>query len=192
MLYFILFILFALQAYTLSRIISFHKIRDKSEEVIKRYEEVIKRYDGVITLEKIPNKISYSDVEPDWKTFYDFMENIKLEGWKAEIRIDRDSCWVVNLISHDQKSSMSVRLRDYGDGIFLSNCNIRAGGTSLVASREDKIAKDIILFVWDYVIEHYKNINQESIDSYKSSINRISAELKTLNRSQRLNNILEL
>lgn len=190
MLYFILFILFALQAYTLSRIISFHKIIDKSEEVIKRY-------DGVITLEKIPNKISYSDVEPDWKTFYDFMENIKLEGWKAEVtedqlRIDRDSCWVVNLISHDQKSSMSVRLRDYGDGIFLSNCNIRAGGTSLVASREDKIAKDIILFVWDYVIEHYKNINQESIDSYKNSISRISAELKTLNRSQRLNNILEL
>ena len=62
MLYFILFILFIIQAYTLSRIISFHKIRDKSEEVIKRY-------DGVITLEKIPNKISYSDVEPDWKTF---------------------------------------------------------------------------------------------------------------------------
>ena len=190
MLYFILFILFTLQAYTLSRIISFHKIRDKSEEVIKRY-------DGVITLEKIPNKISYSDVEPDWKTFYDFMENIKLEGWKAEVtedphRIDRDSCWVVNLVSHDEKSSMSVRLRDYGDGIFLSSCNIRAGGTSLSVSKEDKIATDIILFMWDYIIEHYENINKESIDSYKSSISRISAELKTLNRSQRLNNILEL
>lgn len=190
MLYFILFILFALQAYTLSRIISFHKIRDKSEEVIKRY-------DGVITLEKIPNKISYSDVEPDWKTFYDFMENIKLEGWKAEVtedrlRIDRDSCWVVNIISHDQTSSMTARLRDYGDGVFLSNCNIRAGGTSLSISRGDKISSDIILFMWDYIIEHYENMNNDSINSYKNSINRINAQLKTLNRSKRLNNILEL
>ena len=189
MLYFILFILFAIQAYTLVRIISFNKIKEKSEEIIKKY-------DRVTTLEKIPERIYYKDIEPDWKTFYDFMENIKLEGWKAELteelRIDKNSCWIVNLTSHDQKSSMSVILRDYGDGIFLSRCNITAGGTSLVASKEDKIATDIILFTWDYIIQHYKNINQESIDSYKSSISRISVELKTLNRSQRLNNILEL
>ena len=163
----------------------------------EKSEAVIEKYKGVTTLAKIPTRIYYKDVEPDWKTFYDFMENIKLEGWKAEVtedphRIDRDSCWVVNLVSHDEKSSMSVRLRDYGDGIFLSSCNIRAGGTSLSVSKEDKIATDIILFMWDYIIEHYENINKESIDSYKSSISRISAELKTLNRSQRLNNILEL
>lgn len=186
----LIIILFALQAYTLSRIISLSQLKKESEKVIEKFK-------GVTTLAKIPERVHYKDVEPDWKTFYDFMENIKLEGWKAEVtedqlRIDRDSCWVVNLTSHDKKSSMSARLRDYGDGIFLSNCNIRAGGTSLVASREDKIAKDIILFMWDYVIEHYKNINQESIDSYRSSISRINAQLKTLNRSERLNNILEI
>ena len=186
----LIIILFALQAYNLYRIISFSKLKEKSEAVIEKYK-------GVTTLAKIPTRSYYKDVEPDWKTFYDFMENIKLEGWKAEVtedphRIDRDSCWVVNLVSHDEKSSMSVRLRDYGDGIFLSSCNIRAGGTSLSVSKEDKIATDIILFMWDYIIEHYENINKESIDSYKSSISRISAELKTLNRSQRLNNILEL
>lgn len=190
MLYFILLLLIISQVYTLIKIKSYSKSKKQSEAIIEKYK-------GVTTLEKIPERIYYKDIEPDWKTFYDFMENIKLEGWKAEVtedqlRIDRDSCWVVNLISHDQKSSMSVRLRDYGDGIFLSGCNIRAGGTSLVASKEDKIATDIILFTWDYIIQHYKNINQESIDSYKSSIDRINAELKTLNRSQRLNNILEL
>ena len=186
----LIIILFALQAYNLYRIISFSKTKKESEEIIEKYK-------GVTTLAKIPEKVYYEDVEPDWKTFYDFMENIKLEGWKAEVtedrlRIDRDSCWVVNIISHDQTSSMTARLRDYGDGVFLSNCNIRAGGTSLSISRGDKISSDIILFMWSYIIEHYENINKESIDSYRSSINRINAQLKTLNRSKRLNNILEL
>lgn len=190
MLYFILFILVISQIYTLISVISLSKVKKRSEEVIEKYK-------GVTTLAKIPEKVSYKDVESDWKTFYNFMENIKLEDWKAEItedrlRIDRDSCWVINIISHDQKSSMTGRLRDYGDGIFLSNCNIRAGGTSLSVGREDKIASDIILFFWDYVIKHYETQNQEIRVSYQSSIDRINAELKTLNRSNRLNNILSL
>jgi hypothetical protein len=190
MLYFILSLLIISQVYTLIKINSYSKSKKESDAVIEKYK-------GVTTLAKIPERVYYKDVEPDWKTFYDFMENIKLEGWKAEVtedqlRIDRDSCWVVNLTSHDGNSVMSVRLRDYGDGIFLSSCNIRAGGTSLSVSKEEKIATDIILFIWDYIIEHYESMNNDSINSYKDSINRINAQLKTLNRSKRLNNILEL
>jgi hypothetical protein len=190
MFYFILFILVISQIYTLISVISLSKVKKRSEEVIEKYK-------GVTTLAKIPERVYYKDVEPDWKTFYDFMENIKLEGWKADVtedslRVGSDSCWVVNIISHDQKSSMTCRLRDYGDGVFLSNCNIRAGGTSLSVSREDKIASDIILFFWDYIIKHYEDENQESRNSYKSSIDKINDQLKTLNRTKRLNNILEL
>lgn len=190
MFYFILFILVISQIYTLISVISLSKVKKRSEEVIEKYK-------GVTTLAKIPERIYYKDVEPDWNTFYNFMKNIKLENWKAEVteeahRISSDSCWVVNLISHDQSSSMSIRLRDYGDGVFLASCVIRANGTSLSVGKEDKIATDIILFVWDYVIEHYKNQNIESINSYQSSIDRINAQLKTLNRTKRLNNILEL
>lgn len=190
MVYFILFILIVSQVFTLFKINSYSKSKKESDAIIEKYK-------GVTTLAKIPKRVYYKDVEPDWKTFYDFMENIKLEGWKAEVeedklRIDRDSCWVVNLSSHDGDSSMSVRIRDYGDGIFLSSCNIRAGGAGLVASKEDSISDDIIIFIWDYIIKHYENINNDSINSYKDSINRINAQLKTLNRSKRLNNILEL
>lgn len=190
MVYFILFILIVSQVFTLIKINSYSKSKKESDVVIEKYK-------GVTTLAKIPEKVYYKDVEPDWKTFYDFMENIKLEGWKAEVteephRIDRDSCWAVNLNSHDGNSTMFVRLRDYGDGIFLSSCNIRAGGTSLVASKEDSISDDIIIFIWNYIIKHYENINNDSINSYKDSINRINDQLKTLNRSKRLNNILEL
>ena len=190
MFYFILFILVISQIYTLISVISLSKVKKRSKEIIERYQ-------GVTTLEKIPERIYYEDVEPDWNTFYNFMENIKLENWKAEVteeshRIGSDSCWVVNLISHDQSSSMSIRTRDYGDGVFLASCNIRAGGTSLAIAKEDKIATDIILFAWDYVIEHYENQNIETINSYQSSIDKINAQLKTLNRTKRLNNILEL
>lgn len=191
MLYFILSLLIVSQIYTLTKIISYSKSKKESETVIEKYK-------GVTTLAKIPERIYYKDIEPDWQTFYNFMENIKLEGWKADViqdsmRVSSDACYVVNLISHDQSSSMSVRLRDYGDGVFLASCNIRGGGgTSLSVSREDKIATDIILFIWDYVVKHYEDENKESILLYKDIINKINAQLKTLNRSKRLNNILEL
>ena len=190
MLYFILSLLIISQIYTLTKTISYSKSKKESESVIEKYK-------GVTTLAKIPERIYYKDVEPDWQTFYNFMENIKLEGWRADVtedsmRVGGDACYVVNLISHDQNSSMSVRLRDYGDGVFLATCNIRGGGTSLSVSREDKIANDIILFIWDYVVKHYEDENKESILLYKDIISQINAQLKTLNRSKRLNNILEL
>ena len=191
MFYFILLLLIISQIYTLTKIISYSKSKKESDAIIEKYK-------GVTTLAKIPERIYYKDVEPDWQTFYNFMENIKLEGWKADVtqdsmRVSSDSCWIVSLISHDQNSSMTARLRDYGDGVFLASCNIRGGGgTSLSVSREDKIANDIVLFIWDYVVKHYEDENNESISSYKDSINRINDQLKTLNRSKRLNNILEL
>lgn len=189
MFYFILSILFICQVYILIKIKSFSKSKKESDDTIQRYK-------GVTILATIPKKISYEDVEPDWEIFYKFMKNIKLEDWKAKVtedslRIGSDCCWVINIISHDQKSSMTGRLRDYGDGVFLSNCNIRSGGDSLVVSKEDKIASDIILFLWDYVIKHYENENQELVNSYQSSIDKISSQLKTLNRTDKLNDILK-
>jgi hypothetical protein len=172
----------------LYKIVSINEIKKESEKVLKKYQ-------GVTTLAKIPKRISYKDIEPDWKTFYNFMENIKLEGWRFEVKdfiLRRDSSWDISIISHDQKSSMTGRLRDYGDdGVFLSNCNIRAGGTSLVVSREDEIASDVILFLWNYVIKHYEDQNSDLRNSYQSSIDRINSQLKTLNRSKRLTNILK-
>ena len=68
MFYFILFILVISQIYTLISVISLSKVKKRSEEVIEKYK-------GVTTLAKIPERIYYKDVEPDWNTFYNFMEN---------------------------------------------------------------------------------------------------------------------
>jgi hypothetical protein len=188
MLYFILFIIIISQAYIMINFISLSKVKKASEEVIEKYK-------CVTTLEKIPKRINYEDVEPDWDTFYNFIENIKLENWEAEVsddgRMYSNSSWEVNLTSHDKSSSMSVRMRDYGDGFFLGSCIIRTNGNSLSVSKEDKIATDIILFAWDYVIKHHESENHIRKNYYQTTIENINAQLKTLNRTKRLNNILE-
>lgn len=184
MLYFILSLLVVVQFFTLIKVISF---REK--------EKKIELYKDATLVAKIPKKVTYNDIDPNYDTFYNFMENIKLENWTPDFDVQKsglDGCWDVELKSHDGNSTMRVRLRDYGDGVFLSTCSIRAGGTSLSVGKEDAIAKDIILFTWDYVIEYYEMINKGLEYSFKDSIDRINSQLKTLNRSKRLNNILDI
>ncbi len=188
MLYFILSILVIIQVFTLIKVISFREKEKKSEEIIQRYKDAT-------LVAKIPKHVNYKDIDPNYDTFYNFMENVKLENWQSDLDVQKsgiDGCWDVELTSPDDKSKMKVRLRDYGDGIFLSTCTIRAGGASLSIGKEDAIAKDIILFTWDYVIEYYEMRNKELEYSFKDSIERINSQLKTLNRSKRLNNILDI
>jgi hypothetical protein len=188
MLYFILSLLVIIQFFTLLKIISFREKEKKSEEIIERYKDAT-------LVAKIPKHVNYNDIDPNYDTFYNFMENVKLENWQSELDVKQsgiDSCWDVELTSHDDKSKMRVRLRDYGDGVFLSTCTIRSGGTSLSIGKEDAIAKDVILFTWDYVIEYYEMRNKGLEYSFKDSINIINSQLKTLNRSKRLNNILDI
>ncbi len=169
------------------RLESFAKNNKKSKEIIERYQ-------GVTTLAKIPKEVKYSDVEKDYSTFYNFMKNIKLEDWKSEINEENytsDSrSWRVILTSHDGLSTMNTKLRDYGDGVFLVSCGIRAGGVSLICKKDDDISNDIIIFIWDYIIKYYEERNLSSVEYYKQTIEKINSQLKTLNRTQRLNNIL--
>jgi len=189
MLYFILSILIIIQLFTLLKVISFREKEKKSEDLIEKYKDVT-------LIAKIPKDVTYYDIEPNYDTFYNFMENIKLEDWKAEVSEERSvykSTWDIKIKSHDGKSKMSVRLRDYddGDGVFLSTCTITAGDASLSINKEDAIAKDVILFTWNYIIEYYDNKSKEYEAYWKENIDKINNQLKTFNRSKRLNDILK-
>ena len=137
--------------------------------------------------------MKYENVEPDCQTFYNFIENIKLEKWKAKIAEDFSwgKSWTVTIESHDGKSNIRGKIRKYDDDsdVELSWCVIVSGDESLTAP--DPIKSDIILFLWDYIIEYYDNNNLEITESYKRSISNINSSLKTLNRTKKLNNILE-
>jgi hypothetical protein len=78
--------------------------------------------------------------------------------------------------------------------MYLSNFNISNtgfGGTISI-DNESKISNDVIVFLWDYIIEYHQNENEETKNYYQATIDDISSKLKTLRRSEKLNNILKL
>jgi hypothetical protein len=88
-------------------------------------------------------------------------------------------------------------VRDSGE-MYLSAFSILNGergythSGSISIDDKSKIANDIIIFLWDYIIEYHQNENEETRIYYQSTIDDISSKLKTLRRSEKLNNILEL
>ena len=99
------------------------------------------------------------------------------------------------------KNEIVIREVSFQDSkeIYLSAFTILVGergyththNGSISIGNESKIANDVIIFLWDYIIEYHQNENEESRIYYQSTIDDISSRLKTLRRSEKLNNILE-
>jgi hypothetical protein len=130
------------------------------------------------------------------------MESVKLESWKVEVEADishHSKTWTINFESNTGIRIRS-RVRDSGE-MYLSAFTILTGergpvvrghSGSISIDDKSKISNDVIIFLWDYIIEHHQNENEETRIYYQSTIDDISSKLKTLRRSEKLNNILEL
>jgi hypothetical protein len=180
--------LFFIILLTISQIVSFYLIFNKIKPIIKPKTE------GII-LKVIPDKPTYENLDPENKLVYDIMESIKLEGWKVEVEADishHSKNWTVKFESPTGIIIRS-RVRDSG-GMYLSSFNIINSviGGRISVDNESKISNDVIIFLWDYIIEYHQNENEETRKYYRSTIDDISSKLKTLRRSEKLNNILEL
>ena len=174
-------------------------------KVKKESEEVIEKYKDVKIVANIPEEPQYEDIEPDYKTFYNFMENIKLENWK--VKIDDDYCtdtysyWTVLIESHDGEYCMYISLNCYdGKQVEFSTCRIGrtqlgVGNTEhhlyIKSTTKHQIKTDITIFAWDYIIKYYEDKNQKIFDKIKDNIDVINKNMKTLNRSNRLDDILK-
>ena len=179
---------------TISQIVGFYLIFNKVKPIIKPKTE------GIV-LKVIPDKPTYESLDPENKLVYDIMESVKLENWKVEVEADishHSKTWTINFESPTGIRIRS-RVRDSGE-IYLSAFTFtilngeRGHGHSGTISIDDKskISNDVIIFLWDYIIEHHQNENEETRIYYQSTIDDISSKLKTLRRSEKLNNILEL
>jgi hypothetical protein len=173
---------------TISQIVSFYLIFNKIKPFIKPKAE------GIM-LKVVPDKPTYESLDPKHKLVYDVMESVKLENWKVEVEADisyHSKTWQVNF-----ESPTGIRIRSRireNSQIYLSNfsiLNTGIGGTISI-DNDSKISNDVIIFLWDYIIEYHQNENEETRNYYQSTIDDISSKLKTLRRSERLNNILEL
>jgi len=173
---------------TISQIVSFYLIFNKIKPTVKPKTE------GII-LKVIPDKPTYESLDPENKLVYDIMESAKLEAWKVEVEADishHSKTWTINF-----ESSTGIRIRsrvrDSGE-MYLSDFTIINSGIGgrISVDNESKISNDVIIFLWDYIIEYHQNENEETRKHYQSTIDDISSKLKTLRRSEKLNNILEL
>jgi len=173
---------------TISQIVGFYLIFNKVKPIIKPKTE------GII-LKVIPDKPTYESLDPENKLVYDIMESVKLEGWKVEVEADishHSKTWTINFESNTGIRIRS-RVRDSSE-IYLSAFTIINSGIGgrVSVDNESKISNDVIIFLWDYIIEYHQNENEETRKHYQSTIDDISSKLKTLRRSEKLNNILEL
>jgi hypothetical protein len=173
---------------TISQIISFYLIFNKIKPVVKTKPE------GIV-LKPIPAGPTYESVDPEYKLVYDVMKSVKLENWKVEIEEDlsySSKHWVLKIESPNGILIRS-RLRNLNDEMNLASFYITRfqGGSINMKSFDSKITNDVIIFLWDYVIEFHENKNEEDKAYYQRTIDEISSKLKTLRRSEKLNNILE-
>jgi hypothetical protein len=180
--------LFFIILLTISQIVSFYLIFNKIKPIIKPKTE------GII-LKVIPDKPTYENLDPKHKLVYDIMESVKLENWKVEVEADishHSKSWTINFESPTGIHIRS-RVRDSSQ-IYLSGFTIINSGIGgrISVDNESKISNDVIIFLWDYIIEYHQNENEETRKYYQSTIDAISSKLKTLRRSEKLNNILEL
>mgnify|MGYP001024469388 FL=1 len=162
--------------------------------LFKRIKPKIIKTDGVV-LKPIAKELKYTDLDPDFNTVYDVLKSIKIEGWELDFEdkfsINNNS-YTLNFKSHNNnirvRSRISVYNREDRD-IFLS-FYINTDGCSIRIDTESPIKNDIIIFLWDYILEYHENKRAESKVYYESGIEKISYNLKTLNRSRKLEEIL--
>jgi len=152
--------------------------------------------DNTLTLKPIPKQIGFEDVQPDYKLVYDILETIKLEDWNY--KIDKgigEDVYDINIYS-SYGMSISSRIRIYNDGPCLSWFSIvkestpTTGEKTLTFNNSDSVNNDVIIFIWDYIIKYHESLNEGDFNKYSDTIDVISNELKTLNRNERLDKIL--
>ena len=180
--------LFFIILLTISQIVSFYLIFNKIKPIFKP------KVEGIV-LKVIPDKPTYESLDPKNKLVYDVMESAKLENWNVEVEADishHSKTWTVKFESPTGIIIRS-RVRDSSE-IYLANFTIinSVVGGRISVDDESKISNDVIIFLWDYIIEYHQNENEETRKHYQSTIDDISSKLKTLRRSEKLNNILEL
>jgi hypothetical protein len=183
-------LVFFITLLSISQIVSFYLIFNKIKPIIKNKPE------GVF-LKSIPERPTYESVDPNHKLIYDVMESVKLENWKVDIEADvsyHSKTWQVNF-----ESPTGIRIRSRIRSYNLSDNDVILGSFTILSDKgsrisiddKSKISNDVLIFIWGYILEYYQNENDESRIYFESTINYISSKLKTLRRSEKLNDILK-
>ena len=170
--------------------------------IIKKSEKQPKIEKGSIILKPLPEKVDTDLVEGAEEMLVEVLESVKLEGWTVDITdnsIYSGEAYNINIKSHNGDIIIDsvIRYRSYLINDFEARL-IRfriltddINGIKSYSFAESKYKNDIIVFLWDFILEKHLEENRIEVENYKYTINTIRKKLVGLRRNEILNQLLD-
>jgi hypothetical protein len=170
--------------------------------IIKKSQKQPKIEKGSIILKPLPEKVDTDLVEGAEEMLVEVLESVKLEGWKVDITdnsIYSGEAYNINIKSHNGDIIIDsvIRYRSYLINDFEARL-IRfriltddINGIKSYSFAESKYKNDIIVFLWDFILEKHLEENRIEVENYKYTINTIRKKLVGLRRNEILNQLLD-
>lgn len=170
--------------------------------IIKKSQKQPKIEKGSIILKPLPEKVDTDLVEGAEEMLVEVLESVKLEGWTVDITdnsIYSGEAYNINIKSHNGDIIIDsvIRYRSYLINDFEARL-IRfriltddINGIKSYSFAESKYKNDIIVFLWDFILEKHLEENRIEVENYKYTINTIRKKLVGLRRNEILNQLLD-
>ena len=158
---------------------------------------------GSIILKPLPEKVDSDLVEGAEEMLAEVLESVKLEGWEVDIKdngVYSGEAYDISIKSHNGDIIIDsvIRYRSYliHDDFEVRLIRFRIltddiNGIKSYSFADSKYKNDIIVFLWDFILEKHLDENRIEVENYKSIINTIRKKLTGLRRSERLNQLLD-
>lgn len=189
----IAFIFLVVLGLLISQVYLFHIYKDK----IKKYGDI---KPGSIVLKPIPKSVETNDVEGFEELVRDVLISVKEEEWPCEFV--HSSIWSrdgyeMKITSLDNSITISavIRISSYSsktDARLIRFTIKKQNSDNYVSVPSDSdICNDLLLFLWDFVLDKHTKENKYTYDIYKESFDDIRTSLKSLNRNRILAELLK-
>ncbi len=171
--------------------------------IIKKSEKQPKIKKGSIILKPLPEKVDSDLIEGAEEMLAEVLESVKLEGWEVDIKdngVYSGEAYDISIKSHNSDIIIDsvIRYRSY---LIHDDFEVRLirfkistydiSGAKSYSFTDSKYKNDIIVFLWDFILEKHLDENRIEVENYKSIINKIRKKLTGLRRSERLNQLLD-
>jgi hypothetical protein len=162
------------------------------------YSDKIKRYSGIksgsIILDPIPVSLKVEDVDGVDDLLCDVISSAKSESWVCVFQYGLWSSDGYHMIisSPDGLVSIDAIIRfGYGrDNPRILRFNIKSG-ESILGIGGEKYYNEIMLFLWDFILEKHVSENLDEWKRISECMVIISGNLRSLRRSRLLDELLD-
>jgi hypothetical protein len=150
-----------------------------------------------IILKPIPKTTRVDEVEGFESTIKDILLSAKSENWKSTIKLNHytigsdDYYYTIDISSNDvEPISIDALVSIDIDNIRLGRFWIKKSG-SFTTVENTYLKNDLLVFLWDYIIEDEMKKNQRQYDRFKENFENLRGGLTALNRDRKIDELLD-